>query len=102
MLPRIQEGRGITSVVWTHEKQIANIREYFKKQEERSTLHRIIIKADNNLAVCNLKNTGENVKLEKKQYMEENRRRWGNKVLHNRYPSVLQKEEINQPMSVLW
>ena len=101
VLPRMQGGRGITSIVWTHEKQVANIREYFRKQEEKSKLRRVIMKADNNLTVSNLRNTIENTKPEKKHYIEENRQRWRNKVLHGRYPSILRKEEINHSMSVL-
>ena len=67
-------------------------------------MHKAVAKADKSLTVNNLSCTEEEMEelYGKQRNIEDQLQRWRSKVLHGRYPSVVNQKKMNVQISVLW
>ena len=99
-LPRKSGGRGIPDLVQRHQGQIENLRSYFYKRANESDLHRTIVAADAKYTPLRLADQGYKMAdIEKPNQTIE---KWKGKVLHGRYPTSLDNENIDRQASTAY
>jgi hypothetical protein len=100
-LKRKQGGRGFIDIKNLHYTQIDNLRSYFIRKANDSTLHQ---------AIVNLPHSGTALQLNNKQFLpitkllkdEEKIENWKNKPLHGKYPHQLEQDHIDSTASSAW
>ncbi|XP_050302196.1 uncharacterized protein LOC126740283 [Anthonomus grandis grandis] len=98
MLPRHLGGRGLIDLGKQLEKQITNLRSYFYRQGENSTLHRAINQIDDSTPL-QLKSE------EARSYHhtdQEKLRIWMEKPLHGRHPNEISQNHVDTASSNYW
>ena len=95
-LPRKLGGRGLIDITELHTKQINNLRTYFKNKNN-SSLHKAIVKADQNYTPLNLSQQHETT-----NDLPDKLTQWGQKSIHGRHYKIINQPHINKELTNKW
>ncbi|KAL1446981.1 hypothetical protein WDU94_000610 [Cyamophila willieti] len=98
-LPRREGGRGLLDIELLHDKQIENLRTYFKNKARTSDLIRAIVEVDKKMTPLNLSSDEFQPSSSTNRDKED---RWAQKHLHGRYYHSLHDTNVDQQLSNRW
>lgn len=96
-LPRREGGRGLLNISQLCLSQENNLRIYFQKS--KNSLYKQLALADDSLTPLRLQDPHQ--EFVKRSTLEQ-KSSWKSKVLHGKYPTDLEKNEIDKDTSILW
>ncbi|XP_060518311.1 uncharacterized protein LOC132697066 [Cylas formicarius] len=83
-LPRSTGGRGLADLNILHRRQVNQLKKFFHRKKDTSTLHKLACQSDRYLAVDLRKNEIKEIPT-----LDEVKEKWLSKRLHGKYPSSL-------------
>jgi hypothetical protein len=99
-LPRKEGERGCIDILNAYHKQIENLRQYFKSQQD-SNLHKAIIAIENSFTLLKLSDD-QFTPLSTIHSDIEKTESWKNKIIHRKHPYQLSLEYVDKEASNMW
>jgi len=102
MIARKDGGRGIIDVMELRDRQIYNMRKYFRMRMEENAFIQKIVRSDENLTPLNLHQIEDELMEAIAARGGDSMERWRSKAIHGRFFSELNSMDVDKKMSYEW
>jgi hypothetical protein len=97
-LPRSEGGRGLLDLALLYDKQIQNLRNYFRVIKSSSALHSAVTEADSYTPLKLNNDTYSEISVK----LEDKIQCWSQKTIHGRFPNDIRQPNVDKQASLKW